>query len=193
MGRGESNSFSFLSHSPDSWRLALSWTMQWHAAFLEQSNTGSLVVVVWFEIFCSHPKWVPYVIMWLNSWIAELNLFTFMMSSFLSSTITAVSSHLKPHRAEALQRIRLNGLCLVTALIVSYLLPVPSLLTAARILLTSSHHQRWSIEWVYEWICVFGMLIELWWRKFCFLPYWFPFLFFFFFLNRNGYHHHVRV
>ncbi|KAF8803642.1 hypothetical protein BYT27DRAFT_7195502 [Phlegmacium glaucopus] len=79
--------------------------------------------------------------------------------SLLSSTITAVSNHLKPHRAEALQRIRLNALCLVTTLIVSYLLPVPSLLTAARILLTSSHHQRWSTEWIYEWTCVFEMAI----------------------------------
>jgi len=81
-----------------------------------------------------------------------------MPNSLLSSTLTAVSNHLKPHRAEALQRIRLNALCLVTTLIVSYLLPVPSLLTAARTLLTSSHHQRWSTEWIYEWICVFGML-----------------------------------
>ena len=78
------------------------------------------------------------------------------MTSLLSSTITAVLNHLKPHRAEALQRIRLNGLCLITTLIVSYLLPIPSLLTAVRILLTSSHHQRWSAEWVYEWVCVFG-------------------------------------
>lgn len=79
------------------------------------------------------------------------------MTSLLSSTIAAVSNHLKPHRAEALQRIRLNGLCLITTLIVSYLLPVPSLLTAVRIMLTSSHHQRWSTEWIYEWVCVFGM------------------------------------
>ena len=84
------------------------------------------------------------------------------MTSLLSSTITAVSNHLKPHRAEALQRIRLNGLCLVTTLIVSYLLPIPSLLTAVRILLTSSHHQRWSIEWIYEWVCVFGTYIYSW-------------------------------
>src|SRR5882757_873762 len=80
-----------------------------------------------------------------------------MSTSLLSSTITAISNHIKPHRAEALQRIRLNGLCLITTLIVSYLLPIPSLLTAARILLKSSHHQRWSAEWIYEWICVLGM------------------------------------
>jgi hypothetical protein len=78
------------------------------------------------------------------------------MTSLLSSTITAVSNHLKPHRAEALQRIRLNGLCLITTLIASYLLPIPSLLTAVRILLTSSHHHRWSTEWIYEWVCIFG-------------------------------------
>ena len=78
------------------------------------------------------------------------------MTSLLSSSITALSNHLKPHRAEALQRIRLNGLCLITTLIVSYLLPIPSLLTAVRILLTPSHHQRWSSEWIYESLCVFG-------------------------------------
>ena len=81
------------------------------------------------------------------------------MTSLLSSTITAVSNHLKPHRAEALQRIRLNGFCLITTLIVSYLLPIPSLLTAVRILLTSSHHQRWSTEWMFEWVCVLGTYI----------------------------------
>lgn len=79
-----------------------------------------------------------------------------MSPSLFSSTVTAISNHLKPHRAEALQRIRLNGLCLITTLVVSYLLPIPSLLTAARILFTSSHHQRWSTEWIYEWICVGG-------------------------------------
>ena len=84
------------------------------------------------------------------------------MTSLLSSTITAISNHLKPHRAEALQRIRLNGLCLITTLIVSYLLPIPSLLTAVRILLTSSHHQRWSAEWIYECVCVFGAYIYPW-------------------------------
>lgn len=108
------------------------------------------------------------------------------MASLLSSTITAVSNHLKPHRAEALQRIRLNGLCLITTLIVSYLLPIPSLLTAVRILLTSSHHQRWSTEWIYEWICVFGMRTNPWVDEVK-ITYWSSFF------HRNDNYYHIRV
>jgi hypothetical protein len=107
------------------------------------------------------------------------------MSSLLSSTIIAVSNHLKPHRAEALQRIRLNGLCLITTLIVSYLLPIPSLLTAVRILLTSSHHQRWSTEWIYEWVCVFGT--HIFGLANVKIAYWS------FFFHRNGHYYHIRV
>ncbi|EDR05466.1 uncharacterized protein LACBIDRAFT_303228 [Laccaria bicolor S238N-H82] len=75
--------------------------------------------------------------------------------SLISSTLAAIANHFKPHKAEALQRIRLNAVCLVAALILSYLLPVPSLPTAIRRVLRSSHtFERWSSEWVYQWACL---------------------------------------
>ncbi|KAF8159228.1 hypothetical protein B0H34DRAFT_767419 [Crassisporium funariophilum] len=78
-------------------------------------------------------------------------------TAFLSSTLATVSNHLKPHRAEAIQRIRSNTLCLVTFLILSYLLPFPSLFTAIRTFFVASNYKPWTTEWFYEWICVIEM------------------------------------
>jgi len=79
--------------------------------------------------------------------------------SLLSSTLTTVSNHLKPHKAEAVQRIRMNTLCLLATLVLSYLLPVPSIFSAVRALLSSSQNQRWSAEWAWEWIGVLGAFL----------------------------------
>ena len=77
--------------------------------------------------------------------------------SLISSTLAAIANHFKPHKAEAVQRIRLNAVCLIAALILSYLLPLPSLPTAIRRVLCSSHtFERWSSEWVYQWVCLLG-------------------------------------
>jgi len=87
--------------------------------------------------------------------------------SLLSSTLTTVSNHLKPHKAEAVQRIRMNTLCLLATLVLSYLLPVPSIFSAVRALLSSSQNQRWSAEWAWEWIGVLGAFLLICGLFFC--------------------------
>ncbi|PPR04915.1 hypothetical protein CVT24_007159 [Panaeolus cyanescens] len=74
-----------------------------------------------------------------------------------TSSITTVIDRFKPHKAEALQRIRVNGLCLVTVLVLSYLLPLPSLFHAMRTLFRPSDFARWSSDWWYEWVCIIEM------------------------------------
>ncbi|KDR74218.1 hypothetical protein GALMADRAFT_70717 [Galerina marginata CBS 339.88] len=77
-------------------------------------------------------------------------------SSFLSTTVTTITNHFKPHKAEAIHRIRTNALCLVTTFIVSYLLPgtVPSLPSALSTLFADNRYQAWTTEWVWEWACI---------------------------------------
>ncbi|KAF9040789.1 hypothetical protein BJ165DRAFT_1530655 [Panaeolus papilionaceus] len=74
-----------------------------------------------------------------------------------TSSISMVIDRFKPHKAEALQRIRVNGLCLVTVLVLSYLLPLPSLLHGAKMLFRHSNYPKWSSDWVYEWACTIEM------------------------------------
>ncbi|KAF8905745.1 hypothetical protein CPB84DRAFT_1771094 [Gymnopilus junonius] len=63
----------------------------------------------------------------------------------ISSTLTTISNHFKPHKAEAIGRLRANVLCLIATLIVSYLLPgsLPSIPTAVR-----------TVIWAWEWVCI---------------------------------------
>ncbi|EKM81548.1 hypothetical protein AGABI1DRAFT_69829 [Agaricus bisporus var. burnettii JB137-S8] len=49
------------------------------------------------------------------------------MTTSTSAIYSALLNHFKPHRAEALYRIRVNGFCLVTGILLTYLLPIPSL------------------------------------------------------------------
>lgn len=74
-----------------------------------------------------------------------------------SSVLSTITNHLKPHKAEAIQRIRSNVLGLVAALTISYLLPVPSLLSASRTIFKSSEHQAWSAEWLEQWFGYAGL------------------------------------
>lgn len=76
--------------------------------------------------------------------------------SLLSLTLTTISNHFKPHRAEALQRIRLNGICLSTLLLSTYLLPLPSVLTALKAVLVSGINEAWTVEWIYKRLCAIG-------------------------------------
>ncbi|KAF9531007.1 hypothetical protein CPB83DRAFT_850012 [Crepidotus variabilis] len=77
-----------------------------------------------------------------------------MPISGLSSTIGTVADRLKPHKAEAVQRVRTNALGLVTTLLLSFLLPLPSVPTALRALLSSNQHQRWTADWIWQWVCM---------------------------------------
>ncbi|KAF8959388.1 hypothetical protein BDZ97DRAFT_1837791 [Flammula alnicola] len=77
------------------------------------------------------------------------------------SLISRVANHLKPHKAEAVQRLRFNALCLVTTLILSYLLPIPSVPSASRRILKFTYHETWSTEWFWEWFCIAEISIVL--------------------------------
>lgn len=87
------------------------------------------------------------------------------MSSNMSSLYAQLANHLKPHRAEALQRVRVNGICLVTGILVSYLLPIPSLHRAIHVV-RSRGYDLGSGEWFfYRWFCILGAsLFDRIWR-----------------------------
>jgi hypothetical protein len=79
-----------------------------------------------------------------------------MAQSLLSSTLQSIANYFKPYRAEALQRIRVNAFCFILVVVLSNLLPLPSL-QSALLSVTSSRHERWSLDWVYRWFCILGM------------------------------------
>ncbi|PPQ93377.1 hypothetical protein CVT25_007086 [Psilocybe cyanescens] len=70
-------------------------------------------------------------------------------------------SQLRPHKAEAIHRIRLNALSLVTLLVLSYLLPLPSVPAALQTVLLASTpsgpHQAYSFSQVWVWACIIEM------------------------------------
>ncbi|KAF5379476.1 hypothetical protein D9615_006650 [Tricholomella constricta] len=74
--------------------------------------------------------------------------------SFISSLLQTVSNHLKPHRAEALQRIRVNAFCFLLVIIFTNLLPLPTLQGALRVVLSSNRPERWAADWPYRWFCI---------------------------------------
>jgi len=77
----------------------------------------------------------------------------------LSSILLFISNYFKPHRAEALLRIRINAFCFLLIFLLTALLPLPSLPTALRTVMTMHNVERWSSEWVHEWVCIFGKQI----------------------------------
>ena len=80
----------------------------------------------------------------------------------------SVLDALKPHRAEALQRIRTNSFCLIILVILSYLLPLPTLPTAFNHALFSVGFERtmpvpllrWSLDAAFTWVCTIGKSIK---------------------------------
>ncbi|KAF8888099.1 hypothetical protein BD779DRAFT_1785955 [Infundibulicybe gibba] len=80
-------------------------------------------------------------------------------TSYLSSTMLAISNHFRPHRAEALQRIRTNAFCFLVILVVSNLLPLPSLQAALRNMFFTTQLERWSSDWFFRWFCLFEVAI----------------------------------
>ncbi|KAF8185204.1 hypothetical protein BJ912DRAFT_973898 [Pholiota molesta] len=71
-----------------------------------------------------------------------------------NSLISSVANHLKPHKAEAIQRLRFNVLYVLAVLILSYLLPIPSVLEASRTVLRGIDQPAWSAEWFWQWFSV---------------------------------------
>ena len=64
---------------------------------------------------------------------------------------------LKPHRTEAVARLRTNGLSLVVVFIVTTLLPLPSPFTVLRLFLGSrySDYDEFGGTW-WRWLCLLG-------------------------------------
>lgn len=76
-----------------------------------------------------------------------------------TASITLVD-HFKPHRSEALQRLRLNGFSLLTLFLLSNLLPLPSLQSAFHVLM-AKEREEWNFEWWWKWGCLLGPSIVL--------------------------------
>ncbi|TFK62790.1 hypothetical protein BDN72DRAFT_889940 [Pluteus cervinus] len=75
------------------------------------------------------------------------------------ASITLVD-HFKPHRSEALQRLRLNGFSLLTLFLLSNLLPLPSLQSAFHVLM-AKEREEWNFEWWWKWGCLLEATIAL--------------------------------
>ncbi|KAF8991065.1 hypothetical protein BDQ17DRAFT_314527 [Cyathus striatus] len=82
-----------------------------------------------------------------------------MSNISLSSALTAISNHFKPYRAEAILRLRINTFCFLATVVLSYLLPVPGIFNAVRVVLKESHHEQWTMEWLVLWVCRFEIAI----------------------------------
>lgn len=80
----------------------------------------------------------------------------FMMTS-ASAVYSALLDHFKPHRAEALYRIRVNGVCLVTGILLTYILPIPSLHKAISLVRGYPEVEHGSGEGIYRWFCISGV------------------------------------
>jgi len=77
---------------------------------------------------------------------------------FMSSLYTNFVNQLKPCRTRALQCVRVNTMALITGIIVSYLLPIPSLHEAIYVV----HARRYDPEaLLYRRFCIFGMSLYL--------------------------------
>ncbi|KAF9475284.1 hypothetical protein BDN70DRAFT_883917 [Pholiota conissans] len=71
-----------------------------------------------------------------------------------SSLLSTVANKLKPHKAEAIQRIRFNVLVITSVVILSYLLPIPSAFSAVTIPFRDIDQEAWTIEWFWQWFAV---------------------------------------
>ncbi|THV04996.1 hypothetical protein K435DRAFT_746403 [Dendrothele bispora CBS 962.96] len=80
------------------------------------------------------------------------------------STLTSLTNHFRPHRTEAVVRIRQNAFLLLSIMVLTYLLPVPSLGYALRSVLDSgaSYTGRRSgfgeADWFEKFFCVFEVV-----------------------------------
>lgn len=77
-----------------------------------------------------------------------------------SGLYAALVDHFKPHRAEALYRTQVNGICLVTGVLSTYLLPaVPALHKAISVVRGYPEAEHGYGEGMYRWFCISG---EVW-------------------------------
>jgi len=76
------------------------------------------------------------------------------------STLTTVTNHFRPHKTEAIVRIRQNAFLLLFIVIVTYLLPLPSLGYALRSVLDSGAGRKSrEDDWLEKCICVLGTFL----------------------------------
>ncbi|KAJ2925061.1 hypothetical protein H1R20_g12017, partial [Candolleomyces eurysporus] len=75
-------------------------------------------------------------------------------SSPLSKLRNSIVNRFKPHRAEAIQRIRYNVLGLVVLFTLASLLPFPSLPTAIIAVASRKYSEKWENDWFYRWTCL---------------------------------------
>ena len=92
-------------------------------------------------------------------------------------SVARVLDALKPHRAEALQRVRTNTFFLILLVVLSYLLPLPTVPSAfshalllaprasesigfGRTIISSVPPLRWSFDAAYTWLCTIGESME---------------------------------
>ncbi|KAK0205464.1 hypothetical protein DFS33DRAFT_1383370 [Desarmillaria ectypa] len=74
------------------------------------------------------------------------------ITNMLNTNISFISNYIKPHRAEAIARIRTNTFFLVLLAVATHLLPVPSLLRAFRAVSSSSD----GYDGTYGYLCLLG-------------------------------------
>ncbi len=79
-----------------------------------------------------------------------------IVTNMLNTKISLISNYIKPHRAEAIARIRTNTFFLVLLAVATHLLPVPSLLRAIRAVSSSSD----AYDGIYGYICLLGAFSE---------------------------------
>ncbi|KAJ7707616.1 hypothetical protein B0H17DRAFT_523982 [Mycena rosella] len=67
----------------------------------------------------------------------------------------ALADYFKPHRAEALSRIRSNAFAVLLIAVLSSLLPrIPALPTALAVALSGTRHRSWSADGIYALFCM---------------------------------------
>lgn len=74
----------------------------------------------------------------------------------MASLCAKFANCLKLHRTVALHRVRTNTMGLIAGLLVSYLLPLPSLHEAIYAVYTREY-DSWAGKSIYQWFCIFGM------------------------------------
>ncbi|KAK0469004.1 uncharacterized protein EV420DRAFT_1633441 [Desarmillaria tabescens] len=74
----------------------------------------------------------------------------------LNTNISLISNYIKPHRAEAIARIRTNTFILVLLAVATHLLPVPSLFRAFRAVSSSSD----GYDGIYGYLCLLEVALS---------------------------------
>ncbi|KAJ7126900.1 hypothetical protein C8R44DRAFT_779838 [Mycena epipterygia] len=71
-----------------------------------------------------------------------------------SPTMQSIGNYFKPHRTEALLRIRTNAFAVLLIAVLSSLVSwIPALPTALAIALSGKRHRSWSSDWIYGALC----------------------------------------